>query len=69
MVSTPPLYGRIWPTGRYAARREAAYDEACGLRITAVPTFVFGDGAGDGVRVVGAQPLDEFRRLLEGWVG
>ncbi len=55
-------------TGRYASRRQAAYDEACGLRVTGVPTFLFANGVG-GIRVVGAQPLDEFRRLLGGRVG
>ncbi len=47
--------------GRYAGVREAAYQEARGLGITGVPTFIFAGGA----RVVGAQPLDHFRRLLE----
>ena len=50
--------------GRYAGRRTAAHDEACGLGITGVPTFIFAAGA----RVVGAQPLDEFRRLLDGFM-
>ena len=48
--------------GRYADRRKAAHEEACGLGITGVPTFIFAGGA----RVVGAQSLDDFRRLLEG---
>jgi predicted DsbA family dithiol-disulfide isomerase len=48
--------------GRYAGRRKAVHDEAFGLGITGVPTFIFADGA----RVVGAQPLDAFQRLLEG---
>lgn len=48
--------------GRYAGRREAAHEEARGLGITGVPTFIFTGGA----RVVGAQSLDDFRRLLEG---
>ena len=48
--------------GRYAERRKAAHEEACRLGITGVPTFVFAAGA----RVVGAQPLDDFRRLLGG---
>jgi len=46
---------------RYAPAREAAYQEARGLGITGVPTFIF---AGD-ARVVGAQPLEHFRRMLE----
>lgn len=49
--------------GRYAGRRKAAREEACGLGITGVPTFIFAGGA----RVVGAQSLDVFRRLLEGF--
>ena len=51
--------------GRYAGVREAAHEEARGLGITGVPTYVFAGGA----RVVGAQPLDHFRRLLESMVG
>jgi len=51
--------------GRYAGVREAAYEEARGLGITGVPTYIFTGGT----RVVGAQPLDHFRRLLEGMVG
>ena len=47
--------------GTYAARREAAEVEARSLGISGVPTFVFSEGA----RVVGAQPLDHFRRLLK----
>jgi predicted DsbA family dithiol-disulfide isomerase len=50
--------------GRYAGRRKAAHEEACGLGITGVPTFIFAGGA----RVVGAQPLDDFRRVLEGFI-
>jgi predicted DsbA family dithiol-disulfide isomerase len=46
--------------GAYAAKREANEAEARSLGVTAVPTFIFPGGA----RVVGAQPLDHFRRLL-----
>ena len=46
--------------GRYAGRHQAAHEEACRLGITGVPTYIFADGA----RVVGAQPLDSFRRLV-----
>jgi predicted DsbA family dithiol-disulfide isomerase len=46
--------------GTYAARREANEAEARSLGVTAVPTFIFPGGA----KVVGAQPLDHFRRLL-----
>jgi predicted DsbA family dithiol-disulfide isomerase len=49
--------------GRYAGRRQAAHQEARTLGITGVPTFIFAEGS----RVVGAQPLDDFRRLLEGF--
>ena len=48
--------------GAYAAGRKAAEDEARRLGITGVPTYIFPGGA----RVVGAQPLDHFRRLLAG---
>jgi predicted DsbA family dithiol-disulfide isomerase len=44
----------------YAARRQAAEAEARALGITGVPTYIFAGGG----RVVGAQPLDHFRRLL-----
>jgi predicted DsbA family dithiol-disulfide isomerase len=47
--------------GRYADRRESAREEARAAGVTAVPTYIFGDGA----RVVGAQSLDHFRRLLD----
>ncbi len=47
--------------GVYSSVREAAYQEARGLGITGVPTFIFAGG----VRVVGAQPLEYFRRVLE----
>jgi predicted DsbA family dithiol-disulfide isomerase len=46
--------------GRYAGRHQDAHEEACRLGITGVPTYIFADGA----RVVGAQPLDAFRRLV-----
>ena len=48
--------------GRYSGGRVAAEEEARILGITAVPTFIFEGGA----RVIGAQPLDYFRRLLSG---
>ncbi len=48
-------------TGRYAAMRAAAEDEARNLGVTGVPTFVF-EGRS---RVVGAQPLDYFWHLLK----
>jgi predicted DsbA family dithiol-disulfide isomerase len=48
-------------SGGYAGTRLAAQEEAVKLGITAVPTFIFEDGP----RVVGAQQLDYFRRLLE----
>jgi predicted DsbA family dithiol-disulfide isomerase len=47
--------------GRYANARDVAAEEARSSGVTAVPTFVFAGGA----RVVGAQPLDRFRRVLE----
>jgi predicted DsbA family dithiol-disulfide isomerase len=50
--------------GTYSARRQAAEDEARELGIAGVPTFIFSDGP----KVVGAQPLDHFRRLLAGLV-
>ena len=46
--------------GRYTGRHQAAHEEACRLGITGVPTYIFADGE----RVVGAQPLDSFRRLV-----
>jgi predicted DsbA family dithiol-disulfide isomerase len=46
--------------GAYAARRRAIEQEAAALGITGVPTFFFAGGP----KVVGAQPLDYFRRLL-----
>lgn len=48
--------------GHYAEAREAACAEARTAGVTAVPTYIFSEGT----RVVGAQPLDHFRRLLEG---
>lgn len=48
--------------GAYAPRRQAAEVEARRLGVTAVPTYVFSGGTW----VVGAQPLDQFRRLLTG---
>ena len=47
-------------TGRYSGKRVAAEEEARTLGVTAVPTFIF-EGA---ARVVGAQPLGYFQRLL-----
>jgi predicted DsbA family dithiol-disulfide isomerase len=49
--------------GRYAGRHKAAHEEARALGITGVPTFIFAGG----VRAVGAQSLDYFRRLLQGF--
>jgi predicted DsbA family dithiol-disulfide isomerase len=48
--------------GAYAPQRVAVEAEARSLGITGVPTFIFEGGA----KVVGAQPLDHFRRLLSG---
>ena len=48
--------------GTYADRRKAASAEAEGSRVTGVPTFLFAGG----IRVVGAQSLDHFRRILDG---
>ena len=50
--------------GAYAAKRQAAEAEARELGISGVPTFIFSAGP----KVVGAQPLDHFRRLLTGLV-
>jgi predicted DsbA family dithiol-disulfide isomerase len=47
-------------SGAYAAQRRSAEQEAQMLGITGVPTYLFAGGT----RVVGAQPLDHFRRLL-----
>jgi predicted DsbA family dithiol-disulfide isomerase len=47
-------------SGGYADRRQAAEQEARRLGITGVPTYIFPDGA----RIVGAQPLEHFRRVL-----
>jgi predicted DsbA family dithiol-disulfide isomerase len=55
---------QVLAAGRYAGRRKAAQEEARGLGITGVPTYIFAGGS----RVVGAQALDTFRRLLEGFV-
>jgi len=49
-------------TGAFADRRRAAEAEAARLGITGVPTFFFAGGP----KVVGAQPLDHFRHLLQG---
>jgi predicted DsbA family dithiol-disulfide isomerase len=46
--------------GWYRGKRETNRDQARNLRVTAVPTYIFAQGT----RVVGAQPLDHFRRLL-----
>jgi predicted DsbA family dithiol-disulfide isomerase len=48
-------------SGAHAGRREAAGAEAARAAVTGVPTYIFAAGA----RVVGAQSLDHFRRLLE----
>jgi predicted DsbA family dithiol-disulfide isomerase len=48
-------------TGRYAGRGAMARQEAARLGITAVPTFIFPDAT----RVVGAQPVEEFRKILD----
>ncbi len=45
--------------GTDAARRKAAEQEARGLGVTGVPTYFFAGGP----KVVGAQPLEQFRRL------
>jgi predicted DsbA family dithiol-disulfide isomerase len=57
----PVALRRELAAGRYAGRRRAAHEEACELGITGVPTFIFAGGA----KVVGAQSLDDFRRVLE----
>jgi predicted DsbA family dithiol-disulfide isomerase len=56
----PAALTRALEEGRCADRREAIEREAHQLGVHAVPTFIFADGA----RVVGAQPLDYFRRLF-----
>jgi predicted DsbA family dithiol-disulfide isomerase len=48
-------------TGQYSGRRVEAEEEARRVGVRGVPTFFFGSGA----RVVGAQDLDHFRRVLE----
>jgi predicted DsbA family dithiol-disulfide isomerase len=50
-------------SGQFAERRRAAEKEAHSLGITGVPTFFFESGP----KVVGAQPLEYFRRVLEGF--
>ena len=45
--------------GTYAGRRKAAEQEARTLGVTGVPTYFFAGGP----KVVGAQPLEQFRRL------
>jgi predicted DsbA family dithiol-disulfide isomerase len=45
--------------GTYAARRETTEREARTAGVSGVPTYFFTDGP----RVVGAQPLEQFRRL------
>jgi len=61
----PVALGTELAAGRYEDAREAAHEEARRSGVTAVPTYVFPGGA----RVVGAQPLDHFRLLLEGMSG
>ena len=51
---------RVLTAGSYAEQRMAAEREAHSRGVNAVPTFLFDDGA----RVVGAQPLEYFRRLF-----
>jgi len=51
---------RALEMGQYTDRRRAAHDEARRLDIRAVPTYIFVGGD----RIVGAQALDVFRRLL-----
>jgi predicted DsbA family dithiol-disulfide isomerase len=58
----PAALRQALATGLYADTRQAAHDEARRLGITGVPTYIFAGG----VRVVGAQPLGHFRRMLEG---
>jgi predicted DsbA family dithiol-disulfide isomerase len=55
-----PSLRRALADHSYADRRRAAEAEAHALGINGVPTYIFAGGA----RVVGAQPLDYFRRLL-----
>jgi predicted DsbA family dithiol-disulfide isomerase len=50
-------------SGQYADRRRASETEARSLGITGVPTFFFESGP----KVVGAQPVEYFRRLLQGF--
>ncbi len=57
----PLLFQQALATGLYAGKRRAAHDEAGSLDISGVPTYIFAGG----VKVVGAQPLGHFRRLLE----
>jgi predicted DsbA family dithiol-disulfide isomerase len=56
----PAALSKALEEGRCADRREAVEQEAHRLGVQAVPTFIFDDGA----RVVGAQPLEYFRRLF-----
>lgn len=51
--------------GVYADRRRAAEREARQLGVTGVPTYFFAGGP----RVVGAQPLDYFRRVVAALAG
>jgi predicted DsbA family dithiol-disulfide isomerase len=57
----PGLLREELSASAYAGRRRAAEIEAHDLGVSAVPAFLFADGT----RVVGAQPLDYFRGLLE----
>ena len=54
---------RALTSGQYADSRRAIENEAHSLGITGVPTFFFESGP----KVVGAQPLEYFRRVLEGF--
>ena len=50
-------------SGQFVERRRTIENEAHSLGITGVPTFLFESGR----KVVGAQPLEYFRRVLEGF--
>ena len=56
----PAALAKALEEGRYACKRVAVEHEAHQLGVHAVPAFLFDDGA----RVVGAQPLEYFRRLF-----
>ena len=50
--------------GTYAGRRKAAEQEARSLGVTGVPAYFFAGGP----KVVGAQPLEQFRMLVAAMV-